>query len=404
MASVNNYITYAQSLKYETQSLYLECGQASRICVELKTLGSKRILIMSKASYLKGKNVEDFIRKLEEAGFRIFTYNIKLNYSSSTDIMGALNEYLGYNCDTIVVLGGGEEIFCAKMVSAMAVNNMKDPVEAEGYGKIKKDISVLCCVGMDNSTAISSNIAEFRDENTGRWVSVMSEYLVPQIVVIDTDIAMRTISHVSLASAFDSLAMGIECCLSPAAAFNPAYTACAQNAISLVTDNILDMKNNPDDGFLRKKIAVAGIYAGMAVRYMGLGYSHLTVHSLKTMFGPDHGKYYCRTLARYLKESFDLVKPGLASIYNNLVKDEVRPGMPVISGTPEPYFTEDASAKALLELMDKLYEAVIPNDIPLPEIPRSEIKSVCDSIKNQAAEFGLLRFDEDLLIRTLMRL
>ena len=390
MASVNNYITYAQSLQYEPQSLYLEGGQAGRICVELKELGSKRILIISKSSNLTGKNIADFIHKLEEAGFRIFNYNIKFNYSSSSDITGALNEYLGYNCDTIVVLGGAEEVFCAKMVSAMAVNNMKDPVEAEGYGKIKKDISLLCCVSMDNSTAISSNIAEFRDEKSGRWVTVMSEYLVPQIVVIDTDIAMRTVSRISLASAFDSLAMGIECCLSPAAAFNPAYKACA--------------KNNLDDGFLRKKIAVAGIYAGMAVRYMGLGYSHLTVHSLKSMFGPDHGKYYCRVLAMYLKESFEFVKPELALIYNDLVKNEVRPGMPVMSGSPEAHFTVDSSAQAFLELMDKLYEAAIPDDVPLPEIPAGEIKGVCESIKSQAAEFGLLRFDEDLLTRILERL
>ena len=64
----------------------------------------------------------------------------------------------------------------------------------------------------------------------------------------------------------------------------------------------------------------------------------------------------------------------------------------------------DSSAQALLELMDKLHEAAIPDDVPLPEIPAGEIKGVCESIKSQAAEFGLLRFDEDLLTRILERL
>ena len=54
--------------------------------------------------------------------------------------------------------------------------------------------------------------------------------------------------------------------------------------------------------------------------------------------------------------------------------------------------------------MDKLHEAAIPDDVPLPEIPAGEIKGVCESIKSQAAEFGLLRFDEDLLTRILERL
>lgn len=398
MASkVSNYITYARDLEYEPQSLYLECGQAARICVELKTLGTKRILIMSKASNLTGKNVTDFISKFEEAGFRIFNYNIKYNYSSSADITAALNDYRGYNCDTIIVFGGGEEIFCAKMVSAMAINNMKDPVEAEGYGKIKKDISVLCCVGMDNSTAISSNIAEFRDENTGRWVTVMSEYLVPQIVVIDTDIAMKTITQVSLCSAFDSFAMGLECCLSPASDGAPAYRACAINAVSLVADNILDMKDNPDDGYLRKKIAIAGVYAGMAVRATGFGYAHLTTHTLKTLLGPDHGKYYFRILAKFLERSLTYSGPRLAQVYDKLVRDEIRPGYPGLNGTLEPHYTMESSSRAFVETMNRLYEAAVPNDQPLPQIPGSEVKSISDSLRSQAAEFGLLRFDDELL-------
>lgn len=404
MASKGNYITYAQGLEFEPQSLYLEPGQAGRISVELKTLGTKRILVMSRAAYLTNRNVMDFTGKLEEEGFRVFTYNLKMNYSSSRDIKDAAAEYRSLNCDTIVVIGGGEEIFCAKMVSAVAINDMKDPAEAEGYGKIKKDISVLCCVGMDNSTAISSNIAEFRDENTGRWVSVLSDYLVPQIAVVDTNIAMRTVTQVSLSSAFDSLAMGLECLLSPVADLNSPYAACAYNAVSLVTDNLLDMKANPDDGFLRKKIAVAGIYAGLAVRMTGFGYSHLTTHSLKTMFGPEHGKYYCRILQRFLKESFEYTKPRLALIYNYLVKDEVRPGSAVIKDTPEPHYTVEDSAKALLDLLDKLYQAAIPEEPPLPKIPAKELRAVCDSIKSRASEFGLLRFDEALITRILERL
>ena len=401
MASNGNYITYAQGLVYEPQSLYLESGQAGRISVELKELGTKRILIMSREAYMTNKNVKDFTETLEEEGFRVFTYYLKQTYSSSYDIMAALNEYRGYNCDTIVVLGGGEEIFCAKMVSAMAVNNMKDPVEAEGYGKIKKDISVLCCVGMDNSSAISSNVAEFRDENSGRWVAVISDYLVPQIAVVDTNIAMRTVTQVSLASAFDSLAMGFECILSPAVDFSPVHKACAFSAINLVANNILAMKENPDDGFLRKKIAVAGIYAGMAVRPTGFGYSHLTTHYLKTLLGPDHGKYYCRILSRFLKESFEYTKPGLAQIYDSFVKNEIRPGSIIIKDTPEAHYSVDASAHALLDIMDRLYETVIPEEPPLPYIPPKEIKSMCDYVKGQAAEFGLFRFDEPLITRTL---
>ncbi len=404
MQAPGNYISYAQSLSYESQSMYLECGQAARICVKLRSLGTKRVLLMSREENVRGKNASDFIRQLGEEGFRVFHYYIKQRYSSSIDIMAALEDYRGYNCDTIVVLGGGAEIFCAKMVSAMALNNMTNPVEAEGFGKLKNDISVLCCVSMDNSTAISSNVAEFRDETTGRWVSVVSEYLVPQIVVVDTDIAMRAFTQVSITSALASLAMGIESCLSPASAFSPAYKACARNAISLVVDNVLDMKEQPDEGYLRKKIAVAGIYAGMGARMSGLGYSHLAVHSLKTRFGPDFGKFYCRILSRFLKESYDLTKNELADIYSNLVRDEVRPGYKVIQGIPEPLYTVDSAATALIDLLDKLYDAAVPNEQPFPDLPADTIALICEEIKTEAMAYGLDRLDDALIMRTLKRI
>ncbi len=286
----------------------------------------------------------------------------------------------------------------------MAINNMKDPVEAEGYGKIKKDISVLCCFGMDNSTAISSNVAEFRDENTGRWVSVISNYLVPQIAVVDTDIAMRTITQESVASAFDSLAMGIESCLSPASAFEPNYKACARNAISLVVDNVLDMKEQPDDGFLRKKIEVAGIYAGMSARMSGFGYSHLTVHALKSRFGPDIGKFYWRILSRFLKESFGLTKYELADIYNNLVRDEVRPGYAVVNGIPEPLYSVDSAANGLIDLLDNLYKMAVTNEAPFPAISKEVIHEMCEEVRVEAEKYGLVRLDEELIRRTLENL
>ena len=404
MQPVVNYLTYSRTLTYEPQSMYLECGQGNRICAELKSLGTKRVLVLSRAEYLKSKNVEELINKLEETGFRLFKYNVKQKYSSSTDILAALEDYRGFNCDTIVVFGGGAEIFCAKMVSAMAINNMKDPVEAEGYGKIKKDISVLCCFGMDNSTAISSNVAEFRDENTGRWVSVISNYLVPQIAVVDTDIAMRTITQVSVASAFDSLAMGIESCLSPASAFEPNYKACARNAISLVVDNVLDMKEQPDDGFLRKKIEVAGIYAGMSARMSGFGYSPLTVHALKSRFGPDIGKFYWRILSRFLKESFGLTKYELADIYNNLVRDEVRPGYAVVNGIPEPLYSVDSAANGLIDLLDNLYKMAVTNEAPFPAISKEVIHEMCEEVRVEAEKYGLVRLDEELIRRTLENL
>ena len=119
MASKGDYLSYVKDLEYESQSLYLECSSGSLVAGELKGLGTRRILVMSRARVLSHWNSADFLNKLEAEGFRIFTYVIRKDYADSTDINAALNQYTGYNCDTIVVFGTGDDISCAKMVSAM---------------------------------------------------------------------------------------------------------------------------------------------------------------------------------------------------------------------------------------------------------------------------------------------
>ena len=397
MATKLGYNTYANECAYEPQSFYFDKGQDARICAELRMLGSKRVLIISSETVATYKNVVDFVHKIESEGFRVFFYTRRSTYSSSADIMGAASVYREFNCDTIVVFGGNIDIFCAKIVSGMVVNNIKDPAEIAGYGKLKKDISVLCCVGMDNSSAIASNIAEFRDEKTGRWVTVLSNYLVPQIAVIDTDIAMRTYTKDSISSALDSLVMALECSLMPITVYDPVHKACAHNAISLVADNLIRMKNSPDDGFVRKKVATAGIYAGTAVRMFGLGYAHVLTHVLKTRYGPEYGRYYPYIMSSLLDGTFELVKGELSKVYSGLVRDEVRPGVPGFEGHLVRYYTEHESARAFINMLKDFYYAANPDAPARLTIDQDHIPGICDEVKATGLEFGLDMIDVALL-------
>ena len=392
MASKGNYISYAKEVSYEPQSIYLESGQEERIIEELRSLGTRRILVMRDNSIASYRNIEEFIGKLEKSGFRIFPFSRRKSCSSSDDINGALSVYREFNCDTIVVFGGSDDIFCAKMVSAMSVNNLKSPTEAAGYGKLKNDISVICCVCMDNSTSVSSNIAEFYDEPSGKWITVISNFLVPQIVVVDPDIAMRTVMRDSISSALDSLCLATECVIAPQQALDPSHRACAFNSVATVAGNLLSMTQAPDDGYLRKMIASAGIYAGTAVRMTGLGYAHLIVHSLKSRYGVECGRLYAGILSAFLKTRLSFYEDQLFGLYDHLVKNDIRTMLPGKLNKLKPATDRDEGASAFIELLDSLRGAADPDRVPLPVISEKDMKSMADEIRTAGAEFGLDRF------------
>ncbi|MCQ2515340.1 MAG: iron-containing alcohol dehydrogenase [Saccharofermentans sp.] len=389
MSKNNNYLTYAASCEYEPQELYLDGNQNADICIKLSELGARRILMMRPDNIATYKKAVEFTTKLEKSNFKLFTYSRRYQYPSSHDITKAYSLYMEYNCDTIVVFGGEADIYCAKMVEAMAVNGIKDPTLFEGYNKIKKDISLLCCVGMDNSSAIASSSAEFKDENTGRWIVSLSNFLIPQMVVIDTDIAMRTYMADSVASALDSLAMAIEAFLSPACLFQPLYKASAISSINLVLSNLIEMKDHPDDSYLRRKIAMAGIYAGTATRMSGMGYAHITIHALCDRYKVDFGKLYLKLLTAFIKESQNRIINQLAEIYDYLVVNGVNTGIAGVGGIPEKMYTKEESAQAFIDLLESLYETLIIDEPVIPEMSEKDIKSLAESIKDQSDEFGL---------------
>ncbi len=389
MSKNNNYLTYAASCEYEPQELFLDGNQTADICMKLSELGARRILLMRPDSIATLKKVAEFSSKLEKANFRIFTFSRRNQYPSSNDIYKAYSLYMEYNCDTIVVFGGEADIYCAKMVEAMAVNGVKDPSLFAGYNKIKKDISLLCCVGMDNSSAISSSFAEFKDENTGEWITVQSSFLIPQIVVIDTDIAMRTYTTDSVTSALDSLAMAIEAFLSPACMFQPLYKATAMTSINLVLSNLIEMKDHPDDGYLRRKIAMAGVYAGTATRMTGLGYAHIAVHSLYSKYKIEFGKLYVKIMTALIREALESIIDPLSELYDYLVENEVHTGIAGAEGVPVKMYSKKESAEAFVALIESLYNTVVIDEPEVPEISDRDVKNIADMIKTTAEDYGL---------------
>ena len=401
MASKGDYLSYVKDLEYESQSLYLECSSGSLVAGELKGLGTRRILVMSRARVLSHWNSADFLNKLEAEGFRIFTYVIRKDYADSTDINAALNQYMGYNCDTIVVFGTGDDISCAKMVSAMAVNGIKDPEQLQGFGKIKKDISVLCCVVMDNSPSVSSNSAEFTVDGTGRRIMSFSNYLIPQIAVIDTDIAMRTTTKDSIASALDTLAEAVGCCLIPEPRTAPSDRACAYDAVRLITDNLIRMKDDPDDSFLRKKIAVAGIYAGTASRNTGPHMAHLIYNALYSRTGRLFGGCYYLLMLQYLNSDYVTLREGLANLYADLVRDEIRPEAGKIQGALKPLYSSEAAAKAMIWLFEELYSEAVPERPSSLKLSPDDMRAVFDDVRKEAPLYGYDKIDEDMILSVL---
>ncbi|MBQ1894784.1 MAG: iron-containing alcohol dehydrogenase [Clostridiales bacterium] len=370
------YIKYARKNETEPQSIYLESGSAYKVVDELKRLGTRRILLICDKYVRRYKNFEDLTAAYAEAGFRLFYYYRNGHTVSDLDIREGLRVYNEFNCDTIVTAGGAEDINCGKLVAASAINPVKHPTEFEGVDKLKRDISVLCCIVTDNSEACSSSIAEFRDTASGRWITCVSSFLVPQIAVIDTDFSIRTEPAICESTALQSLASAIEAYLSPMAGVTPQYKADALNSCINIFDNVEKMSNNPSDTYLRRICSVGGMYAGLAMRKTGLGEAHILMHCLASKYRTDHAAGLNRIFPRFLRAQIATHPTG---DYASLAKEL---HMCTLN------LDDRDAAQVLADRVDRLFSRY--RDIAeIPVITEADAKKIAAEADKEASVFGI---------------
>ena len=389
MASGKNYTKYASSIEYEPQSIYLASGSAYEVMDELISLGTRRILVICTKSVHKYRNVTELISKFEAKGLRTFIYERGDGILRSGDVIRGLSVYKEFNCDTIVTVGGSYDIDCGKLISAMAINEAKSPSDLIGVNNIKKDMSVVCCIVMDNSTAVSMASAEFFDENNKEWQVALSAYLIPQMIVIDTDLAMRTSATVVLDRALTSLGIAIESYIYLSAMSEDAYRADAANACLQLFKYIPKLIEDPDDSYFRRQVAVGGVYAGTAERYMGIGLAHLVTHELISLYGDIPSNIFLEILIR-------LIANGSEENHRNAAQ---------LSRILELVDCADSDVDAVNALIAKICEvSALSGDYTVPSMKSAEIDKVAIVAIRKSEVYGYDKKASKLIVDILNEL
>ncbi|MBR2294926.1 MAG: iron-containing alcohol dehydrogenase [Clostridiales bacterium] len=374
------YLKYAREAKYEPQKLYLESGDSFALSEAFREMGTRRILFLGNPVTSKYKIFNDLIDFYGKEGFRCFRYVRSENWLTDTEVFNCLKIYNEFNCDTIITVGGTADIDCGKLTAAAAINPVKALSDFEGIDKLKKDISVLCCIVTDNSSSPATSFAEFKDSTTGKWTLCMSNYFIPQVVVVDTDLSVRTEIAWALESSFNALASSVEVYINPASTFNPAYRANAVNACISIFTNIKKIKDDPDDPYARRLVSVGGIYSGTASGMFGLGYNHLITHHLISRFGVAYGSYHIVLLSCALTLFGNRITGSLATLARELHLCTAAAG-------------DESAASTFIDGFKRIADMSV-KELPLVELTEQEILRIAEDVRKEAVQFGLTMLDQ----------
>lgn len=378
MASKKKLVRYTRISDVDPQSLYLEEDARLHLIDELKAMGTRRILIVCDNSTRRLTPFDELFDCFDAEEFKVFIYCQTGNMLFDRDIEGGVKIYREYNCDTIVVIGGTAEIDCAKLIAACVNNPVKSVNQLVGTNRLVNDIPPICSIMTENCASSTTASAEFFDNETKQWRTVLSGYLIPHMVVIDTDFSDRVARETIISSALTALCVAIEAYITPQSDKFTEYRASAPIACSIIFKNLEKYCNNSSDAFLRKQIAVGGFYAGLSARKTGIGYAHIIMHVLINHYGIVHGTGFTKILALVLQAQLgnERTCEALAEIAK-------------ISHFCSQNLDNRSAAESLIDNLTRITKKCVGDDNPFNMVDKTKIEAVVADIERETKFYDL---------------
>jgi len=196
--------------------------------------------------------------------------------------------YREAECDVIVALGGGSPMDCAKGISVVSTNG-GSILDYEGVDKVDLPGPPLICIPTTaGSAADVSQFAIITHVAKRVKIAIISKSVVPEVALIDPSTTLSMDRYLTLCTGIDALVHAIEAYVSSAS--SDLTDVHALEAIRLLHRYLPEVLERLGDPWLRNRVMLASLEAGLAFSNASLGAVHAMAHSLGGMLDLPHGE------------------------------------------------------------------------------------------------------------------
>ena len=282
------------------EKIYIKRGCLPVALDELKNvLGKKRAFIVTDDFLYKNGYTKPITDKLDEMGI-VHTTFFKVAPDPSLECAkeGAA-AMRAFEPDCIIAVGGGSPMDAAKIMWLMYEHPEADFMDmAMRFVDIRKRVYTFPKMGqkayfiaIPTTSGTGSEVTPFAvitDEETGVKYPLADYELLPNMAIVDADLAMHQPKGLTSASGIDVLTHALEAYASMLAT---DYTdSLALKAIKMVFENLPSAyENGANDPVARENMANASTMAGMAFANAFLGVCHSMAHKLGAFYDLPHG-------------------------------------------------------------------------------------------------------------------
>jgi len=211
------------------------------------------------------------------------------------------------DCDLVIAIGGGSVIDAGKAIAVLSTNegDITDFLEVIGQGK-ELHHPGLSMIAIPTTSGTGSEVTKnsvIADRKHKVKVSLRSNYLMPDIALIDPELTLSLPKEVTASTGMDALTQLIEPYVSKYS--NPLIEAICQEGLIRASSSLIRVYKDSLDIQSRENMAMASLFSGIALANAKLGAVHGFAGVLGGMYAAPHGLICAALIASVTKANID---------------------------------------------------------------------------------------------------
>ena len=272
-------------LPYREPKIVPSCSELGNV---FKKENSTSVLVVTDAGIVKNGLTNSLENVLKKNKIRYTVYDKTQPNPTVDNVEDALTLYNKNKCDTLMAIGGGSAMDCAKAVGARVAYPKKTVGQMGGILRVIRRLPTLIAIPTTAGTGSETTLAAvITDSKTHHKYALMSFPLIPHYAVLDAALTYTLPPHMTSTTGMDALTHAVEAYIGRST--SKETRRLALEATKLVFENVEKAYVNGNDHKARENMLHAAYKAGVAFSKSYVGYIHAVAHSLGGKYGTPHG-------------------------------------------------------------------------------------------------------------------
>ena len=272
-------------LPYREPVIIGSCSELGKVLENEKVCSA---LIVTDKGVMNTGLVSPVEKALQTSGISYAVYADTQPNPTVKNVEDALKVYQQNNCNSIIAIGGGSAMDCAKAVGARVVYPKRTVNQLGGKLKVWRKLPTLIAIPTTAGTGSETTLAAMiTDSDTHRKYAIMSFPIIPHYAVLDAALTYSLPPHLTASTGVDALTHAVEAYIGRSA--SKETRRLALEATKLIFENVEVAYKDGNNHKARENMLHAAYKAGIAFSKSYVGYIHALAHSLGGKYGTPHG-------------------------------------------------------------------------------------------------------------------